>query len=161
MPLVLPRRRPSSRSSRYTKRTVSPSSIWTASSSGASAKLAVTRPIPMPSVIELEPVDLSAPWQTNSYRLLPGGSASTQRTLPRRDLRYSDTPASVPPVPLEATKASTEPCACDQISGPVVSRCARRFAVLSNWFDQMASGNEAASRAATFWYWFGLLYGTV
>src|SRR5947207_8499839 len=90
----------------------------------------------------------------------PGGSASTQRTARRRDFRYSATPAKVPPVPEAATKASMRPLVCSQISGPVVRAWASRFAVLSNWLDQMALGSEAASRFATCWYWLGLLYGT-
>ena len=63
----------------------------------------------------------------------------------------------VPPLPLAATKASIRPAVCAQISGPVVVACMSRLAVLSNWFDQIALGRAAATRAATFWYWFGLL----
>ena len=94
--------------------------------------LAVTRPMPMPSVIEPLPVALSTPSRMNSYSELPGGSASTVRIRGLRDFRYSDTPATVPPVPLAATKASMRPSVCCQISGPVVSKWARRLAVLSN-----------------------------
>jgi hypothetical protein len=39
----------------------------------------------------------------------------------------------------------------------VVREWVSRLAVLSNWFDQMAFGSDAARRCATFWYWFGLL----
>ena len=79
------------------------------------------------------------------------------RTFGARDFRYSEVPASVPPVPLEATKASILPAVCAQISGPVDSTCARRLAVLSNWLDQMALGSSAARRPAWCWYWAGLL----
>src|SRR5262245_33293387 len=127
---------------------------------GAPSRFAVTRPIPIPSVIEPLPVACSKPLRTQAYRLLPGGSASTQRTPGCRDFRYSDTPANVPPVPLEATNASIRPLVCAQISGPVVRACTSRLAVLSNWLDQIALGSDAASRPATFWYWLGLLYGT-
>ena len=65
--------------------------------------------MPIPSVIEPPPVALSVPLRTYSYRLLPGGSASTQRTARRRDFRYCATPAKVPPVPVEATNASIRP----------------------------------------------------
>ncbi len=47
-------------------------------------------------------------------------------------------PASVPPVPTAATKPSTLPSVCRQISGPVVSICASRLATLSNWLAQTA-----------------------
>ena len=48
-----------------------------------------------------------------------------------------------------ATKASMRPPVWSQISGPVVWRWISRLAVLSNWFDQMAPGSEAARRWAT------------
>lgn len=54
------------------------------------------------------------------------------------------TPARVPPVPVEHVKPSTRPLVCSQISGPVVSRCARRFAMLSNWLVQTAFGSFSA-----------------
>jgi hypothetical protein len=41
---------------------------------------------------------------------------------------------------VEAQKASILPAVSLQISGPVDSKCASRFAVLSNWLAQMASG---------------------
>src|ERR1700756_423234 len=110
------------------------------------------RPIPIPSVIEPPPVALRVPLRKYSYRLLPGGSASTQRTVRLFDLRNCATPASVPPVPVAATKASTDPPVCAQISGPVVGACVARLAVLSNWLDQTAFASEAARRWATFWY---------
>ncbi len=66
MPLVLPRKRPSSCSNRYTICTVSVSSTCTAESIGAPLKLSVTRAMPMPSVIEPLPVDLISPLRTNS-----------------------------------------------------------------------------------------------
>ena len=46
---------------------------------------------------------------------------------------YPCLPANVPPVPVENVIASTLPWVCSQISGPVVSMCALRFAVLSNY----------------------------
>src|SRR5256886_3026878 len=76
--------------------------MCTASSIGAPSRLRVTRLMPIPSVIEPLPVALSVPPRTYSYRLLPGGSASTQRMAGRRDLRDCATPANVPPVPVEA-----------------------------------------------------------
>ena len=42
-------------------------------------------------------------------------------------------PAIVPPVPVENVIASTLPCVCSHISGPVVSKCALLLAVLSNY----------------------------
>ena len=117
----------------------------------------MTRPMPMPSVIEPLPVALSVPLRTHAYRLLPGGSASTQRTAARRALSARATPPNVPPVPVAATNASMRPSVCAQISAPVVRSWMSRLAVLSNWLDQMAPGSAAARRWATFWYWFGLL----
>src|SRR5215470_7632264 len=135
--------------------------MWTASSYFAVAMLAVTRAMPMPSVMEPLPVPFRAPFFAHSYRLLPGGSASTQRTFAFFVFRNSLTPANVPPVPLAQVNALMVPFVCVQISGPVVLKCASRFAVLSNWFDQIAFGSESASLPATFWYWFGFAYGTV
>ena len=54
------------------------------------------------------------------------------RTAEDFDLRYCATPASVPPVPVAAQKASILPWVSRQISGPVDSKCALRLAVLSN-----------------------------
>lgn len=48
------------------------------------------------------------------------------------------TPASVPPVPVAHVNPSRRPESCDHSSGPVVSMCARRLAVLSNWLVQTA-----------------------
>jgi len=61
IPAVLPSSKPSSRSSRYTKCMVSASEIRNASSSGAPARFAVTRPVPMPSVIDEPPSDFNSP----------------------------------------------------------------------------------------------------
>ena len=47
-------------------------------------------------------------------------------------------PASVPPVPVENVTADTAPLVCSHISGPVVSMCALRLAVLSNWLVHIA-----------------------
>ena len=48
--------------------------------SASPARLAVTRPMPMPSVTALEPDDFSSPCFTQWCRALPIGSASTMRT---------------------------------------------------------------------------------
>ena len=45
------------------------------------------------------------------YRLLPGGSARTQRTFGFFVFRNSDTPANVPPVPLAQVNALMAPLA--------------------------------------------------
>ena len=50
----------------------------------------------------------------------PSGSAPTTWTLGFFSLRYFATPLIVPPVPMPATKTSTRPSVCSQISGPVV-----------------------------------------
>ena len=50
----------------------------------------------------------------------PSGSAPTIRTDGLRSFRYLATPLMVPPVPMPATKRSTAPSVCSQISGPVV-----------------------------------------
>lgn len=63
----------------------------------------------------------TSPVFTQLYSALPMGSASTMRMSRRCSLRYRLTPASVPPVPVAATKASTLPSVCVQISGPVAS----------------------------------------
>ena len=64
--------------------------------------------------------------------------------------RLDRAPLTVPPVPGEQTKWVTRPSVCSQISGPVVSICAWRFATLSNWFAQMAPfGSLLASFSAT------------
>src|SRR3954468_17868553 len=106
--------------------------------------------MPLLSVMEPEPVDFSVPLRTYENKLLPGGSTSTVRTARRRDFKYSETPANAPPVPDAAAAASTLPFVCVQISGPVVSKCAWRLMVLSNWLAQIAFGRDPASRCATF-----------
>ena len=59
------------------------------------------------------------------------------------------TPAIVPPEPTEQMNPSTLPTVWSQISGPVVSICACRFAVLSNWFAHIAPlGSVFASASA-------------
>ncbi len=50
----------------------------------------------------------------------PSGSAPTMCTDGLRSFRYFATPLIVPPVPMPATKTSTRPSVCSQISGPVV-----------------------------------------
>ena len=42
-------------------------------------------------------------------------------------------PVIVPPEPMPATKASTSPPICSQISGPVVRKWASELASLANW----------------------------
>jgi len=68
------------------------------------------RAIPMPSVIDPEPVDFErAVAPRIQTGCCPGDSTSTVRIARRRDFRYSDTPANVPPVPEAAVNASTRP----------------------------------------------------
>ena len=67
-----------------------------------------------------------------------------------RSFNAMPTPASVPPVPTAQTKPATLPSVCCQISGPVVSVWAWRFATLSNWLAQTAPfGSLLASFSAT------------
>ena len=103
-------------------------------------KLSVTRPCPMPSVI-LDPLRSTSflPELIYECRTLPGGSARKHLTFPSETVfRYLVVPAKVPPVPVAHVNASTVPVVCSQISGPVVSMCALRFAMLSNWFVHTA-----------------------
>mmetsp|Transcript_9617 Transcript_9617/g.37539 ORF Transcript_9617/g.37539 Transcript_9617/m.37539 type:complete len:225 (-) Transcript_9617:243-917(-) len=91
------------------------------------------------------------------------------------DLRYLAIPARVPPVPHAHINASNRrplvetismPFAfdaksphCRQISGPVPSRCERKFAVFSNWSAKYPAPrpldwhNSSARRLATFTKW--------
>ena len=61
-------------------------------------------------------------------------------TLSSCALRPRPTPAIVPPVPAAQVKPSIRPSICSQISGAVLSMCALRLAMLSNWFAQTAPG---------------------
>ena len=54
----------------------------------------------------------------------------------------------VPPVPTPATKISTFPPVCSQISGPVVALCAAGFAGFTNWPKITAPGISFASSSA-------------
>ena len=78
------------------------------------------RPWPMPSVIELPSAFKRAVRvivvDRRAHRI---GEEDSHVRL--RSFSAMPTPASVPPVPTEATKASTLPPVCSQISGPVVS----------------------------------------
>mmetsp|Transcript_8999 Transcript_8999/g.26524 ORF Transcript_8999/g.26524 Transcript_8999/m.26524 type:complete len:214 (-) Transcript_8999:451-1092(-) len=60
------------------------------------------------------------------------GSTQTTRHEGFFDLRYWPAPLSVPPVPAPATKQSTSPSVCSQISGPVPVRCASGLSSESN-----------------------------
>jgi hypothetical protein len=84
-----------------------------------SAMIGVTRPSPMPSVIEPPSDALASPRVKRSYIAAPRGSAMPIRTSFFFSRRYSDTPATVPPVPIEQMKPSTFPSVSSQISGPV------------------------------------------
>ena len=79
----------------------------------------VTRPWPMPSVID-EPSDFSSPRLNQLYIAAPAGSATAMRIFGFCSFRYLLTPASVPPVPIAQVKPSTLPPVCAQISGPVL-----------------------------------------
>jgi hypothetical protein len=62
---------------------------------------------PIPSVIEL-PERSSLPLVKNSYRTLPGGSASTVRMLGFCSFKYFATPANVPTGKLHAFRKGEE-----------------------------------------------------
>ena len=81
--------------------------------------IGVTRPSPMPSVIEPPSVDLASPCANRLYIAAPRGSAQPITMSFFISRRNVDVPASVPPVPTEQMKASTLPSVCCQISGPV------------------------------------------
>ena len=77
------------------------------------------------------------------------GSAAAVTMSGRRSLRAMLIPASEPPVPIAHTNPSTFPSVCSQISGPVPSTWASRFAVLSHWFAHRTPfGSVAASSFA-------------
>src|SRR5690606_19318239 len=94
--------------------------------------LAVTRPRPMPSVIEL-PEPSSLPWVIQLYMAAPIGSAAAIRILGFCDLRYMAVPARVRPVPVGQVRRWLGPSVCSQVPGPVVSRWAGRLARFSHW----------------------------
>jgi len=97
----------------------------------------VTRPWPMPSVIE-EPSDASSPRLNQLYMAAPSGSATAMRIFLFLAFKNIATPARVPPVPIAQVKPSSLPPVCAQISGPVPAICASRLAVLSHWLAQNA-----------------------
>lgn len=59
---------------------------------------------------------------------------------PLRRFRVRPVPEIVPPVPIGATKCVTAPSASRQISGAVLSTCARGFEGLSNCVASQAPG---------------------
>ena len=63
-------------------------------------------------------------------------------------LRYRATPVIVPPVPTPATKTSTVPSVCRQISGPVVAKWAAGLAWFEYWSGRNAPGVSRTSRSA-------------
>ena len=63
-------------------------------------------------------------------------------------MRYSPTPVTVPPVPTPATKISTLPSVCSQISGPVVSLCTCGFAGFTNCPRTIEPGMDSLSSSA-------------
>jgi hypothetical protein len=91
-----------------------------------------TKSSPTPSTIQL-PAAPDLPSRTRGASTEPTGSASTISTAGFLERRKEPVPASVPPLPTPATKASTRPAICAQISGPVPSEWARGFAGLLNW----------------------------
>ena len=84
-----------------------------------SSMIGVTRPSPMPSVIEPPSVAFASPCANRLYIAAPRGSAQPITMSFFISRRNVDVPASVPPVPTEQMKASTLPSVCCQISGPV------------------------------------------
>ena len=62
---------------------------------------------------------LASPRVKRSYMAAPRGSATPMTTSRFRSRRYSDVPATVPPVPIEQMKPSMRPPVSSQISGPV------------------------------------------
>ncbi len=58
-------------------------------------------------------------------------------------------PEMVPPVPTPHTKCVMRPRVCAQISGPVVSYCARGLSGLWYWSGFHAPGTSRESRSLT------------
>ncbi len=81
--------------------------------------IGVTRPRPMPSVIEPPSEALASPRVNRSYMAAPRGSATPMTMSVFFSRRNIETPASVPPVPIAQMKPSTLPSVSRQISGPV------------------------------------------
>src|SRR5215470_9312964 len=104
-----------------------------ASSTRASLTTDVTRPSPMPSVMESPDVDLGSPVLNKLYIAKPGGSAQAVTMFLFFDFRNEVVPAMVPAVPTEQIKPSTLPPVCSQISGPVDSKCAFALSRLFHW----------------------------
>ena len=73
----------------------------------------------MPSVIEPPSLAFASPCANRLYIAAPRGSAQPITMSFFISRRNVETPASVPPVPIEQMKPSTLPSVCCQISGPV------------------------------------------
>ncbi len=76
------------------------------------------------------------------------GSTATMCTDGLRFFSTWPTPVMVPPVPMPATKMSTDPCVSFQISSAVVLRWISGLAGFSNCWGMTAPGMVAASSSA-------------
>ena len=114
------------------------------------SRIGGTKSSPIPSTSH-EPGFTVRPSFTSGVSTDPSGSARMSSMSGLRCRRYRPRPAIVPPEPTPATRASSRPSICCQISGPVVVSCASGLAGLPNWLMKRLLGVSRAMRAAMSW----------
>ena len=125
--------------------------------SSKTLKFSVMRLIPTPSVTvsngffkrfpSASSFVYMTPRETRLNNPLPCGSARKSLTDGFRSFSATPTPASVPPVPHAHTKASSSAPISENISTPVPSACARKFAKFSNWSAKYPPPTPSRARA--------------